>query len=99
MESASRFAVAYALNSLWQLPLLFLAAEMIARLLGRTRGKILCFVWWVAFVLALSVPALAFVSLPVRLLKTPVSTNSVTQQKPRSDPGPKASLRVFGDAC
>lgn len=64
MQTASRLAIAYAVNSLWQLPLLFLAAEMIARLLGRTRGKVLSLVWWIALVLAFVVPALAFISVP-----------------------------------
>lgn len=80
MQTASRLAVEYALNSLWQLPLLFVAAEMIVRLLGRTRGNILCFVWWVALILALLAPASGFLSLPPRPLNALFSTHAASQQ-------------------
>ena len=60
MHSASSLAVAYAINALWQLPLLVVAAEMVVRLLGRTRGKVLHFVWMGCLALALTVPALPF---------------------------------------
>ncbi|HKD61237.1 MAG TPA: M56 family metallopeptidase [Terracidiphilus sp.] len=80
MQTISRFAIAYALNSFWLLPLLFLGAEIIARVLGRTRGGILCCVWWVALILALVVPTLGFVSLPFRSLNAPSSMRSVVPQ-------------------
>ena len=81
MQTASRLAVEYALNSFWQLPLLFVAAEMIVRLLGRTRGKILCFVWWVALILALLAPASGFLSLPPHPLDALFSTHAASQQR------------------
>ncbi len=62
MQTASRLLVAYALNALWQLPLLVLIAEIVARLLGRTRGQILHRIWLSCLFLALTVPALPFLS-------------------------------------
>ena len=64
METASRLAVAYAMNALWQLPLLVLATEIMVRLLGRTPGKALHRVWLACLFLALTVPALSFLHMP-----------------------------------
>jgi len=66
MQAISRLALAYAVNSLWQLPLLFLAAEIVVRVLGRARGRVLCRVWWVVLAVALVSPALAFIAVPFR---------------------------------
>jgi small neutral amino acid transporter SnatA (MarC family) len=45
MQTVSKFVVAYAIDSLWLLPLLVLTAEIVVRVLGRTRGKLLHRVW------------------------------------------------------
>ena len=64
METASRLAVAYAINALWQLPLMVLATEIIVRLLGRAPGKTIHRVWLGCLVLALTVPALSLLQMP-----------------------------------
>ena len=64
METTSRLVVAYAINALWQLPLLVLATEIMVRLLGRTPGKVLHRVWLCCLLLALTVPALSFLHIP-----------------------------------
>jgi beta-lactamase regulating signal transducer with metallopeptidase domain len=68
MQTASRLAVAYAVNALWQLPLLVLVAEVTARLLGRAGGKILYRVWVACLLLALAVPALPLLHVPAHVL-------------------------------
>ena len=64
METSTRLAVAYAINALWQLPLLVLATEIVVRLLGWTPGKVLHRVWLGCLFLALTVPALSFLQIP-----------------------------------
>ncbi|MGA3344916.1 MAG: M56 family metallopeptidase [Terracidiphilus sp.] len=64
METASRLTVAYAINALWQLPLLVLTTEIMVRLLGRTPGKVLYRVWLCCLFLALTVPASSFLHMP-----------------------------------
>jgi beta-lactamase regulating signal transducer with metallopeptidase domain len=68
MQTASKLAVDYAINALWQLPLLVLAAEVTVRLLGRAGGKTLFRVWVACLLLALTVPALPFLHVPARVL-------------------------------
>ena len=68
METASRLAVAYAINALWQLPLLVLAAEMMLRLQGRSPGKTLHRVWLGCLFLGLAMPAFSFLHLPRHVL-------------------------------
>jgi beta-lactamase regulating signal transducer with metallopeptidase domain len=68
MQTASRLAVDYAINALWQLPLLVLAAEVTVRLLGRAAGKTLFRVWVACLFLALTVPALPFLHVPAHVL-------------------------------
>jgi beta-lactamase regulating signal transducer with metallopeptidase domain len=68
--------VAYAINALWQLPLLVLAAEVTVRLLGRVPGKILYRVWLGCLLLALTVPALPFLHLPFHI----TNSGSTVQQ-------------------
>jgi beta-lactamase regulating signal transducer with metallopeptidase domain len=68
MQTVSRLAVAYAINALWQLPLLVLAAEVTVRLSGRARGKTLFRVWVACLFLALMVPALPLLHVPVHVL-------------------------------
>ena len=64
METSSRLAVAYAINALWELPLLVLATEVMVRLLGRAPGKVLHRVWLGCLFLALTIPALSFLHMP-----------------------------------
>ena len=64
METASKLAVAYAMNALWQLPLLVLSTEIAARLLGRAPGRVLHRVWLGCLFLALTVPAMSFLHFP-----------------------------------
>src|ERR1035437_58580 len=64
LETASKLAVAYAINALWQLPLLVLATEIIVRMLGRARGELVYRVWLCCLFLALTVPAFSFLHMP-----------------------------------
>jgi beta-lactamase regulating signal transducer with metallopeptidase domain len=68
MEIASRLAVAYAMNALWQLPLLVLVTEVMVRLLGWAPGKVLHRVWLGCLFLALTVPAFSFLHMPSHLV-------------------------------
>jgi beta-lactamase regulating signal transducer with metallopeptidase domain len=70
MQTASRIAIAYAINALWILPLLFLAAEITARLLGRARGQVLHRLWLVFLVFALTVPALPMLHMPEHIISS-----------------------------
>jgi hypothetical protein len=67
METSSKLAVAYAMNALWQLPLLVLVTEVMVRLLGWAPGKVLHRVWLGFLFLALTVPAMSFLRMPYRL--------------------------------
>jgi beta-lactamase regulating signal transducer with metallopeptidase domain len=78
MQTASRLAVDYAINALWQLPLLVLAAEVTVRLLGRAGGKTLFRVWVACLLLALTVPALPFLHVPAQVLNYGSTHVSVT---------------------
>lgn len=64
MESVNRFVVAYAINTLWQLPLLVLATEIMVRIIGRATGRALHCVWLVCLCLALTMPAFSFLHMP-----------------------------------
>ena len=92
MQTASSLAVAYAINALWQLPLLVLAAEMVVRLLGRTRGKVLHFAWLGCLALALTVPALPFLHMPLRVF----GTHAVHRQAAHAVPQTSASVHRDG---
>jgi beta-lactamase regulating signal transducer with metallopeptidase domain len=97
MESASRLAVAYAINALWQLPLLVLATEIMARLLGQTPGKVLHRVWLGCLFLALSTPALSFLHMPRPMLGSGL-THSQVPAAPQTLNGKKSlSLAFFGE--
>lgn len=67
MQTASRLAAAYAINALWQLPLLVLTTEIMVRLLGRMTGKVLHNLWLGCLFLALTIPALSFLEIPRHL--------------------------------
>src|SRR5664279_369005 len=84
MQTASRLAVAFAINALWQLPLLVLAAEIMVRLLGRTSGKVLHFAWLGCLALALTVPALPFLRMPLRFSGTQVAHRQVAHAGPQT---------------
>lgn len=63
MQTVSKFVVAYAIDSIWLLPLLVLTAEIAMRMLGRTRGKLLHRVWLICLGLTLIVPAIPLLNI------------------------------------
>ncbi|MGD0098533.1 MAG: M56 family metallopeptidase [Terracidiphilus sp.] len=77
METASRLAVAYAMNALWQLPLAVLATEIMVKLLGRSPGKVLHRVWLCCLFFALTMPALSFLNMPRHASGSGLTRNQV----------------------
>jgi len=90
MQTISKLAIAYAINSLWQLPLLFLAGEIVTRVLGRARGKVLCRVWWAALILTFICPALAFLAAPPQTADTIAPAPRVAESRLAVMSGPLA---------
>ena len=95
MQTMTRFAIAYAVNSVWQLPLLLLAAEIVARVLGRTHGRVLCRLWHTALMLALVCPTLSFIPASVREV-SPASPALPTAQSQSPATGNQAAASGRG---
>ena len=59
MQSFSSAVSAYAVNALWQAPVIVLAGEAAVRLLGGVRAKFIHIVWLGCFLLSLTMPGLS----------------------------------------
>ena len=73
MQTLSSFVAAYALNALWQLPLLVLAAAATVRLFAGMRAKVIHRVWLGCLLLSLTLPGLSLLrdqAQPLRGLST-----------------------------
>lgn len=91
MPTVTRFVLAYAVNSVWQLPLLLLAAEIVARVLGRTHGRVLCRLWLMVLTLALVWPALSLVPVSFHPTSAVVPVHPAIQQQPAAIGNPTQS--------
>lgn len=79
MQTVSKFIVAYAIDSLWLLPLLVFTAQIVMRILGRTRGKLLHRVWLGCLGLALIVPSIPFLNIELGQPGSRIGSRSIPQ--------------------
>jgi len=86
MQTLSSFVAAYALNALWQLPLLVLAAAATVRLFAGMRAKVIHRVWLGCLLLSLTLPGLSLLrdqAQPLRgLLTSPQAAMPLAAQAP-----------------